>query len=59
MYLRRGVGAGTPEVEEVVGGVEVEAQHAVVDDGISGFGFVTSLHTFPTIVHFPAVVERF
>jgi len=59
MYLCRGVGAGTPEVEEVVGGAEVEAEHAVVDEGIRGFGCVTSLHTFPAIVHFPAVVERF
>ena len=59
MYLCSRVGAGTPKVEEIVGGVEVEAELSVqYDGGIRGFSCVSSLNAIPAIVHFPSVVER-
>ena len=60
VYLCSGVGAGTPKVEEVVGGVEVEAEPSVQHDGgVLGFSCISSLHAIPAIVHIPSVVERF
>ena len=40
MYLCRGVGAGAPEVDEVVGGVEVEGVLSVKDEGVRGLSCV-------------------
>ena len=59
MYLCRGVGAGAPEVDEVVGGVEVEGVLSVKYGGVRGLSCVACLYTFTAIVHLPAVVERF